>query len=210
MRFNVNQKYYFLDLDFTPTSLRFGMIYYPWEDQLNRLSVVALTCEEHHKVGDGYSEEKKCDGFVFGDEQQASWYNQYPEASYGQIDTSNDWIVRKEREAEDIKRSQMTELCTFLENVLRGIRGMLERREKLEDNKPAANGDTAEWLDKSIQSLRDLYIQIDQELQCKFELKAVNVGWTAKFTDGCPPEHMREIPDVVLVPVNQVIEHIAY
>lgn len=213
MRFNTDQKYYFLSLDYTSTTRKFAPTYYPWEDKLNSLSVEELTCMQHHKVTNGFTDEKSCDGFIFHDGQQASWYNQFPEAHYGQLDTSGDWIVRKAPPNKDViytRRPYMTEVCSFLENAMRGIRELKERRKQIDKKEPVKNGDTPEWLDKAIQALEDLYKQIDQELQTKFALKAVNIGYTARFIDARPPEHMPDIPEVVLVAVNQDIEHIAY
>lgn len=45
-----------------------------------------LTVEEHHKVPSEYDEDKRktCDGYVLKDEKGQIFYNQYPEAHYGQ------------------------------------------------------------------------------------------------------------------------------
>lgn len=95
MRFTIGKTYTFSRVLFTQGERRYlGNVYMPWEgDVLKRIEAMNLTCIEHHKVTNGYSDKKDCDGFVFKDEYGRIWDNQYPTASYGQLDDTNDRVV---------------------------------------------------------------------------------------------------------------------
>lgn len=59
-------------------------------DEIESISILKLTVVEHHKVSTAYSDEKNCDGFILIDSKGEKWNNQYPRASYGQMDDSAD------------------------------------------------------------------------------------------------------------------------
>lgn len=59
-------------------------------DDIESISIIKLTVTEHHKVSTGYTDEKNCDGFILTDSKGEKWNNQYPHASYGQMDDSAD------------------------------------------------------------------------------------------------------------------------
>ena len=97
MRYNVQSIYFFIRIVFTAGSPRFGNLYLPWEDTLDKIQLMSATCIEHHKVPTEWDAEPSNDGFVFaeteGDSVGRQWHNQYPRASYGQLDDSNDYRI---------------------------------------------------------------------------------------------------------------------
>ncbi|EQM48497.1 hypothetical protein D051_0828 [Vibrio parahaemolyticus VPCR-2010] len=55
---------------------------------------VVLTCKEEHEVPIDYSD-SKTEGYTFTDEgENVIFNNQYPSASYGQLSTAGDYIVK--------------------------------------------------------------------------------------------------------------------
>ena len=60
-----------------------------------KTEVIRLTVIEHHKVPGEWSDALEYDGYVLQDENGARWYNQYPYASYGQLDDSYDRVFRR-------------------------------------------------------------------------------------------------------------------
>lgn len=125
LRYNPNTKHLFIHLNFTMKNLRFGSMYLPWEDELHSIDILEVECVEHHKVAwdqdpDG---KKEHDGFVFKDDDGRIWHNQYPRASYGQIDDSQNWVIRPGWEGRTVEdcRQYFTDVEKFLENVQRGL-----------------------------------------------------------------------------------------
>lgn len=119
-------------------------LYMPWnkEHQLTNLQVVVLKCMTHAKVAwDQDPEgEKKYDGFTFSELPIAlnppsrRWLNQYPTASYGQLNTDADYYLHLDwkgcgmsvKETVDLEDTDkgMTELQDgrhFLANIRRGM-----------------------------------------------------------------------------------------
>lgn len=95
-RFNVGQEYVFFQIKIEQGKGRFGSAYCPWlGDKLKSVSMVVLTCTEEHAVTNGGSEEKDCKGYFFKDQDGNAWVNQYPTASYGQLDDTADGYVRR-------------------------------------------------------------------------------------------------------------------
>lgn len=127
LRFTPGRIHLFVCIKFEASSPRFGGLYFPWTDKLISLEVLALTCKEHCKVGwdQEAGGEPKYDGFIFEDQQGRVWHNQYPKASYGQIDDSQNWIVRPgwETEGEDLYL-YATEAEIYLERLQRGARDL--------------------------------------------------------------------------------------
>lgn len=124
-RFRLSSNMLFIHLNFTMKNLRFWSLYLPWEDDLHSIDILEVECVEHHKVAwdQDPDQEKKYDGFVFKDGQGRPWHNQYPRASYGQLDDSQNWTVRPGWEdlADDEARMSYTDLGIFLDRVWRGI-----------------------------------------------------------------------------------------
>jgi len=97
MRFELDKKYVFFAFQFkfegrnTPLEKAHS---YPTTDlsvDIVDVKFIEAVCKEHHKVACDYGDEndKKYDGFIFEcDGVQA--HNQYPKASYGQMDDSAD------------------------------------------------------------------------------------------------------------------------
>jgi hypothetical protein len=113
--------------------------YFPWEHKEKpTLSIIELKCTEHHKVADSNdgSEEPKlnCDGFIFTDESENLWYNQYPSASYGQLDDSSNWLatINFENEEEYTTAAdanvviERKDLAKYLADILYGVHKQLE------------------------------------------------------------------------------------
>lgn len=136
MRYTVNEHTLFVNIDFTMGDLRYGNLYLPWHDKLNKITIRKLLCKEHHKVPDCHdpNQELKHDGFIFVDETtDAPWYNQYPSASYGQIDDSNNWRVRNADITSDLPLRElvMTDLSTYMCDLLRGISQLKDAKEEV-------------------------------------------------------------------------------
>lgn len=95
MRYTVGQVYVFATVRFRGREAG-DFLFDPRRHTLEGIDLVKLTCTEHHKVVVEYYEKDgpKADGFVFVDEQDRTWHNQYPTAYYGQLDDSNDRQVR--------------------------------------------------------------------------------------------------------------------
>lgn len=74
MRYTIGKQYLFVNLN-------------------KKIEYVVLTCKEHHKVPISFYEEKQADGFIFEDENNKKWFNQYSETNYSQLNTCLDYIV---------------------------------------------------------------------------------------------------------------------
>lgn len=119
MRYTPGQKVPFIKVDFTPAERNlFRRPYFPWCDTLNSIEMRLLVCVEHHKVPGDWEDEVKYDGFIFKDMEGKEWYNQYPRASYGQLDDSQNTTVRS-KDAVDL--SFMTDFEVYLSSIYRGI-----------------------------------------------------------------------------------------
>lgn len=107
LRFTVGDTYTFMRVLFEKGNNRsFSSLYLPWKDKLIGIECKELICAEHHKVTNGWDEEKNCDGFIFHDSDGGIWQNQYPSASYGQLDDRNDRIVYFHTDEEIFKRDK--------------------------------------------------------------------------------------------------------
>lgn len=112
-RYNVGQKYLFVRtvfhcIDPDDMQAKWVRLYMPWLHKLDRVEFLILECIEHHKVAwdQDPNGEKKYDGFVFrrvgGNYERGNiWCNQYPHAAYGQLDDSNDRLIRRADPAMD-------------------------------------------------------------------------------------------------------------
>ena len=60
-----------------------------------KTELIRLTVIEHHKVPGEWSAALEYDGYILQDENGARWYNQYPYASYGQLDDSYDRVFHR-------------------------------------------------------------------------------------------------------------------
>lgn len=99
MRYTVGHSYAFALISFEPVADYFSHLYIPTIHTLNSIDVIVLKCVEHHKVPYAdtfYNNERRADGFIFVDENNRRWVNQYPSAIYGQTDDSNDRVVQRE------------------------------------------------------------------------------------------------------------------
>lgn len=103
-RFIVGQKYYFVRTLFEMKEPRFGRLYYPWLDKLQSIDVITLVCGKEYDVAwdQDPDQEKKYKGYILLDEGANRWANQYPNASYGQLDDSADRRVRRYFETSEL------------------------------------------------------------------------------------------------------------
>lgn len=98
LRYTPGEDYLFVYIDYEPASPRFGGTYLPWTDKLNSIKIIKVCCEEYHPVRyefDADDAEPKYQGFIFRDEEGTVYHNQYPRASYGQIDDSADRMLHE-------------------------------------------------------------------------------------------------------------------
>ena len=140
MRYDVGETSVFIYIAYKIATPRFGRLYLPWEDELRSINILPLTCIEHHRVPGEWDDKIEHDGFVFQDEQGQRWANQYPRASYGQLDDSQDRMVHRylnkaeqdsvlnknggdgpSRQEIDILMRNYTDATTVLQTLLRGI-----------------------------------------------------------------------------------------
>lgn len=98
MRYQVGKNYVFTSMVFAEVNRGLWSLFKPWEDKISEMNVFELKCVEHHKVSDGYSEDKQHDGFIFELVHTNTnlpvgtrFDNQYPHASYGQLSTDADY-----------------------------------------------------------------------------------------------------------------------
>jgi len=136
MRYNVGEKTPFIQVRFTPSEPRFGDLYLPWEDKLDSIQLVYLTCREHHKVHEHYAQEgakPDCDGFIFVDDEVFTpdqmeapvghktgvYYSQYPRATYGQLDGSMGRRVTNQG-TEDFDNRYFQDALSYCENLMKG------------------------------------------------------------------------------------------
>lgn len=200
-RYTVGEKVLFMRVDFNRNRPAWtGVEYHPWEDELKGVSIIALKCKEHHVVPGDWDNKPQYDGFVFHDVQGRIWNNQYPRASYGQLDDSGNYKVFPD-DSVDLKE-RMYDVRFYLENILRWIKSFKDS-ESLSDNQA-----DKEQAQKAIPTLRDFFDKINEQLK-DFNVKAVNIGLTAKNKDGST-DHYPTIPKVILVPLDSDIQHISY
>lgn len=95
--------------------------YMPWDEQVVSSEIVYLTVKEHHKVPNAYDQsgELSCDGYILETGEGERWFNQYPRASYGQLDDSGDRHFHREN-WKDYKYRHYVALFHYMENLLRG------------------------------------------------------------------------------------------
>lgn len=93
----------------------------PWEEHVVSSEIVYLTVKEHHKVPLSYDQsgELSCDGYILETSDGERWFNQYPHASYGQLDDSADRHFHRENWKESKYRHYVS-LFHYMENLLRG------------------------------------------------------------------------------------------
>lgn len=133
-RYTVGNKYKFVHVKFTrPENFQvWSSLYHPGHDILDSIVVLELECISEHDVPDSWSGEVKHKGYRFKDTDGNLWVNQYPTASYGQLDDSADWKVSISDEGlTDAQVKQVvssgqyleyTDLSKFIGAALRAVR----------------------------------------------------------------------------------------
>lgn len=97
MRFNVGDKIW--TVSFTLADKKTGEIenapfFYnpdPSMFDIKDIKFILLTISKHHRVPGDFSDKIEYDGFQAVDTNGDIWNNQYPRASYGQLDDSANW-----------------------------------------------------------------------------------------------------------------------
>ncbi|QXV73752.1 hypothetical protein [Rhizobium phage RHph_N46] len=103
MRYDVGKTYAFVKVTFInrDTTRWLSPLYMPTSHVLEKIDMRGLKVTAHEKVPStwGPEEDKQYDGYLMeeveGDDKGQEWRNQYPTASYGQIDDSSDRLVRR-------------------------------------------------------------------------------------------------------------------
>jgi hypothetical protein len=92
MRYQLNERVIGIRVRFEPSEPRFSSLYYPDTDKLLGIDLVEMKVIKHEKVAwdQDPNEEPKYDGYVLEEPDGTLHHNQYPKASYGQIDDSMD------------------------------------------------------------------------------------------------------------------------
>lgn len=173
MRYNVGQVNVFINVQFVPSSMRFGNLYLPWSDELKSIELIKLTCTEHHRVPGDWSDEVQYDGFRFVDEKGAVWNNQYPRASYGQLDDSANWRVHpdfdglkatlNDDQVREVlsKYMSVTDVTMYLENILRGLGSLKsELTDARKQDEPSARRDELPVFIEAVQKHYDEVIEL--------------------------------------------------
>ncbi len=154
MRFEIGQIIPFARVSFHPRvdadqmDARLCRLFHPGQHVLDGIDVKLLEVTEHHVVPSTWDDNPQHDGFVLrevGTEQ--IWHNQYPRASYGQLDDSCDRIAARkndhftEDEVDAMEPQQLdfwiekwTTALSMLEAIYRALHGREHERLELEDD----------------------------------------------------------------------------
>lgn len=180
MRYNVGQTVLFLNIVFIADGPRMGGLYYPWKDEFVGVKFKKLLCKEHHRVPGDWDDEVKYDGFIFSetiDGKEELYNNQYPRASYGQLDTSGDYKII-DHTTDDYY--MFTDAEKALETILRGIPELKERE--------------PEW-SKALQEHYDQMVKLINEQGFDVEVKPLEM----KKLDGTKESY----PDILCAHVTE-------
>lgn len=158
MRFEIGQQVPFINVKYhkKPNSNNgFSFLFDPRIHDLDSVEVKLLEVIEHHNVpwDQDPTGEKKHHGFVFKElnsTEEQIWHNQYPMASYGQMNDSADRVVTRRKthlkleeiakfskEQADYWMENWNQALPFISNIKRAIDGDDRHRLKLspEDKK---------------------------------------------------------------------------
>lgn len=223
MRFQLQMIYFFIRIQFKSGSSRFGSLYLPWEDKLTSLRILSAKCIEHHRVPGEWDDVVQYDGFVFEETDDCVmpghpyvagrlWHNQYPRASYGQLDDSNDRRIRpailssttKDRdEIDEIIRGineEFGEVFVYFEHVPTFLNRLDRAIRQTEPDFLAGNAPPLDPEKKAmLQSLYDQVVAILAEKGYGVENKPAYLH----FTDGTPPRMAERIRDIEIVRIEQ-------
>ncbi|QIG72632.1 hypothetical protein EVB97_074 [Rhizobium phage RHph_Y65] len=189
MRYEVGQKYPFIDVKFHARDgvmNPFMNLFHPQYHELDSIEVKMLEVTEHHKVPIEYSD-ATTDGFILkevkGSEIDRIWYNQYPTAHYGQISTDNDWMVNRHLTDDEGKRvDQMSNqeidylverwdyALSFVGSIFRALNGPANQRLTLTSEVRSA---FVTYLDQVVEKIEDAT-----------EMKVIFEELTMKKIDG--------------------------
>lgn len=223
MRFQLQMLYFFIRIQFEPGSARFGSLYLPWEDKLTSLRILSAKCIEHHKVPGEWDDVIQYDGFVFEETDDCvmpghpyvagrRWHNQYPRASYGQLDDSNDRRIRPAilssttKDHDEIDKIILDNEEEFGDGYgsFEYVPAFLSRLDRaIRQTEPDFLAGNAPPLDPEKKAmLQALYDQIVAILAEKGYV-VENGPTTLRFTDGRPPKTVDYIRDIQIVKIAQ-------
>lgn len=121
-RYTVGKKEYFIRVVFERPEPILFPLYLPGHDKLKEIQIISLMCVEHHKVYNDYDDRTQLpqhDGYIFKDlETRQIFHNQYPTASFGQLDDSQNYVVRPN----DNIQTFYVDLESHVDNIMRGLR----------------------------------------------------------------------------------------
>lgn len=179
MRFNVDQNYPFIHIEFKRGANRsFSPTYVPWVDTLVDIKLEVLTCVDHQKVASSWdnnpTDEKRInDGFAFEDRHGRLWSNNYHRASYGQLSCESDnWIhLLEEKMGASIDNDntpwRMERLESRLNKILDGVRDLQKELSSKEVAKDIAS------IQSEIDQLMGFYKLICSQVEQQFGVKVV-------------------------------------
>lgn len=108
---------------------RYGIVRpLPWRDNIAEIRIKLLTVKEHHRAPEYWDTANVLahDGFILEDSEGRVWHNQFPKASYGQLDCSADFLFRQASVDSDSQPDDKgwfyRDLLDFLEDLLRGAK----------------------------------------------------------------------------------------
>lgn len=165
-RYTVGKKEYFIRVVFERPEPLFFPLYLPGYDKLKEIQIIPLMCVEHHKVHGDYDDRTQPpqhDGYVFKDlNTEQIYHNQYPTASYGQLDDSQNYMVRP---VGDFKTAY-TDLEGHVDNIMRGLRmkqtDLKRNTEKIKQTIPTAPALSDSELEAYVSEIRNLKKYIDE------------------------------------------------
>lgn len=121
MRYQLNQEILTIRFDFSNKFGSNNKCHFtkpmPWNDTVTKIHLKTLTVSEHHKVPDEWGDQEvlKFDGFILLDDKGNKWYNQYPYASYGQLNDISDAMFNDGME-------EVCDAMRFLDDLARAVR----------------------------------------------------------------------------------------
>lgn len=124
MRYTIGEGYLFIHFGFASVSAvpqMFNRVYVD-EEMPNKISLKLLTCKEHHKVSNGYTDEEKYDGFILEDIiTKEIWHNEHPFASLTDNGSSMVNLDITVEQMEEMEVIEMYDAMRLLSDLFRAI-----------------------------------------------------------------------------------------
>lgn len=119
MRYKIGQKIVVIAFDFEKQLSGYQFPFMHSDEPIRNILLKELTVTEQHEVAWDQDPEgkKEYTGYLLTDSDGKVWSNQYPTASYGQMDTSADVMFRRYSEDPNTFRSEDFRLYRDVESV---------------------------------------------------------------------------------------------